>query len=224
MIRKNVAGQYLWAQINSAADGSALTSAASFHYDAGTYGAGSGTLTHRGGGLWRYALTQSETNVDAFGYQFAHAAGVAVGGTVCPEVHDATSGLPAVDVAYVAGTAASPAADPVNANVTSWKGDTPADLVGGRVAAVLASEVTLAAGTANAGGSGTSFAATVAGSTLSGTAGAYVGDQKVLFQAGALNGQGRPITGYTVSGGTATITVSPGFPAAPGAGDAFVIG
>jgi hypothetical protein len=111
MIRKNVSGQYLYAQLNSRTDGSALTTAVSINIDGGTYGAGAGTLTHRGAGLWRYALTQGETNVDSFGYQFTHATGVAVGGTVLPVPFSAGGMLSinveeygGVDVTFADGT------------------------------------------------------------------------------------------------------------------------
>lgn len=93
MIRKNVAGQYLYAQMNSRTDGSPLTTGVGFNYDAGTYGAGAGTLSHRGGGLWRYALTQGETNVNSFGYQFEHASGVVIGGGAFPTAADPTDAV-----------------------------------------------------------------------------------------------------------------------------------
>src|SRR6478672_6498946 len=81
MIIKNFPDQFIYAQINSKTTGAGLTSGVTFNYDAGTYGAGSNTPTHRGGGLWRVKLSQEETNVDSFGYQFLHTDALTVGGT-----------------------------------------------------------------------------------------------------------------------------------------------
>jgi hypothetical protein len=85
-------------------------------------------------------------------------------------------------------------------------------------------DVVLARGTVTTGTSATSFTATISGSTLDGTTGAYDG-QRLLFQSGTLSTNGRRITSYTVSGGTATFdfTGNP-FTGAPGAGDTFAIG
>jgi hypothetical protein len=95
----------------------------------------------------------------------------------------------------------------------------------GGVTATLDAEFILARGAVATGTSGTSFTATIAGSTLSAISGAYTSKQKLIFQSGSLASQGRPITGYTVSGGTATFdfTGNP-FTGAPGAGDTFAIG
>jgi hypothetical protein len=89
---------------------------------------------------------------------------------------------------------------------------------------ILNDDVVLARGTVTTGTSATSFTATIAGSTLSATSGAYDG-QRLLFQSGTLSTNGRRITSYTVSGGTATFdfTGNP-FTGAPGAGDTFTIG
>lgn len=79
-MKKNVAGQNIGAQLNSATDGSAITSAVSVLVtgDNGTQTAGAGTLTHKGNGSWNYAPTQAETNFDHIAFVFTHASGVNV--------------------------------------------------------------------------------------------------------------------------------------------------
>lgn len=64
-MRKNVAGQYVAFQMNSATDGSAVTSGTPTVYytiNGGTQGTGSGTAAHEGNGQWSYAPAQAETN------------------------------------------------------------------------------------------------------------------------------------------------------------------
>lgn len=90
--------------MNSRTDGSPLTSAVSVNVaSAGTYGAGAGTLTHRGSGMWEYVFTQGETNFSQFGYQFTRASGVDVSGTIVPTAADPTDaaafGLTRLDAA-----------------------------------------------------------------------------------------------------------------------------
>lgn len=92
MIQVNVPNQFLWTQVNSSVDGSPITSGVNFYYDAGTYRLGLGTILHRGNGLWRYQLTQAETDTDSFGYQFTHPSGIIVGGTVFTEFSEEVGG------------------------------------------------------------------------------------------------------------------------------------
>ena len=83
MFRKNVASQSVWAQMNSRSDGSPLTTGVAVNVaSAGAYAAGTGTLTHRGSGLWEYVFAQAETNYGIIAYQFTHSSGVDVGGTI----------------------------------------------------------------------------------------------------------------------------------------------
>jgi hypothetical protein len=66
-LKKNTAGQVVCFQMNSAADGSAVTSGTPTVYvlgDGGTQGSGGGSATHEGNGCWSYAPTQAETNYD----------------------------------------------------------------------------------------------------------------------------------------------------------------
>ena len=63
-MRKNIASQNVAAQVNSATDGTPLTTGVSVFVtiDGGTQGAGGGTTAHKGNGHWNYAPTQAETN------------------------------------------------------------------------------------------------------------------------------------------------------------------
>jgi len=64
-MKKNTAGQIVAFQMNSASDGSAITSGTPTVYytvDGGTQGTGSGSSTHEGNGQWSYAPAQAETN------------------------------------------------------------------------------------------------------------------------------------------------------------------
>ena len=91
MFRKNVASQNVYAQMNARADGAPLTTSVGINVDNGTtYGAGGGTLSHLGSGLWRYTFTQAETNYGIIGYQFTHASGVNLGGTIVTTAADPT--------------------------------------------------------------------------------------------------------------------------------------
>lgn len=79
MYRNNVASQAVFCQMNSRTDGSPLTSSVTVTVttgESGSQGASSGTLTHMGGGQWRYVPTQSEMNGAVVAVQFNHASGV----------------------------------------------------------------------------------------------------------------------------------------------------
>lgn len=72
-MKKNVAGQSIGAQLFSAIDGSAITSAASVFVqgDTGSQSAGAGSApTHRGNGFHTYEPTQAETNFDCVAFTF----------------------------------------------------------------------------------------------------------------------------------------------------------
>lgn len=74
-MRKNIAGQKIGAQMVSATDGSAFTSAVTVYVtgDAGTQAAGSvgsGACTHEGNGYHTYAPAKAETNYDLIGFTF----------------------------------------------------------------------------------------------------------------------------------------------------------
>lgn len=78
-MRKNVASQNVACQINSAVDGTPITSSVTIRVngDGGTQGAGGGTLTHEGNGAWNYVPTQAETNFAHVAFTFLHSTGVA---------------------------------------------------------------------------------------------------------------------------------------------------
>lgn len=74
-MKKNVASQKIGAQMVSATDGSAFTSAVIVYVtiDAGTQNAGSvggGACTHEGNGYHTYAPAQAESNGDLIGFTF----------------------------------------------------------------------------------------------------------------------------------------------------------
>jgi hypothetical protein len=104
MFRKNIASQAVYAQMNSRTDGSPLTSSVSINVDnSGGYASGGGTLSHLGNGFWKYTFTQAETNYNAWGFQFTHASGVNIGGTIVATAADPTDatafGLSRIDAA-----------------------------------------------------------------------------------------------------------------------------
>jgi hypothetical protein len=90
--------------MNSRTDGSPLTSSVSINVDnSGGYASGGGTLSHLGNGFWKYTFTQAETNYNAWGFQFTHASGVNIGGTIVATAADPTDatafGLSRIDAA-----------------------------------------------------------------------------------------------------------------------------
>ena len=80
-MKKNVASQVVSAVVVSATDGSAVTASVSVTVtgDAGTQGAGGGTLVHEGGGEWSYVPTQAETNFDHIMFKFSATGAIPVG-------------------------------------------------------------------------------------------------------------------------------------------------
>lgn len=74
-MKKNVAGQFVQADLVAKADGSAVTSGTTTVYvsgDGGAQAAGAGAVTHKGNGAWQYAPTQAETNYDHVAYTFVN--------------------------------------------------------------------------------------------------------------------------------------------------------
>jgi hypothetical protein len=119
-MKKNVAGQFAPSvNLVSAADGSALTTAATIHVtlDNGTPAAGGGTLAYVANRGWSYAPTQAETNADKLTFFYGHAS--AVGGGVSatvypsfPQTGDAfTRALNDLDAAGIRAALGLPAAD-----------------------------------------------------------------------------------------------------------------
>jgi len=74
-MKKNVSGQKIGCQMNSATDGSAFTGSVTVYVtgDAGTQAVGSvgaGACTHEGNGYHTYAPAQAETNYDLVAFTF----------------------------------------------------------------------------------------------------------------------------------------------------------
>jgi hypothetical protein len=131
-MRKNVASQVICAQLNSATDGSAVTSGSTTVYvtgDAGTQGTGSGTVTHKGQGCWSYVPTQAETNYNHVAFTFANATAISQTVqvyTISFDPHDAAGlGLSRLDAA-------------VTTRASQASLDTLDDFVDTEVAAILA--------------------------------------------------------------------------------------
>lgn len=142
-MKKNVAGQYICAQLVSATDGSAVTSGTTTVYvlgDGGTQGTGSGTVTHEGQGCWSYAPSQAETNYDHVAYTFVNTS--AVSATVqtyptFPQTGDSFARMGA------------PAGASISADIAGVQSDTndiqtriPAALVSGRIDASVGAMAT----------------------------------------------------------------------------------
>src|SRR5688572_20715663 len=121
-MKKNVASQTVSAVVVSATDGSPVTAsvAVTVTGDAGTQGAGGGTLAHEGGGEWSYIPTQAETNFDHIMFKFSAAGAISVGiqvYTTFPQTGDNFARLGA------------PAGASVSADIAAVKTDTAAILV-----------------------------------------------------------------------------------------------
>lgn len=142
-MKKNVAGQYICAQLVSATDGSAVTSGTTTVYvlgDGGTQGTGGGTVTHEGQGCWSYAPSQAETNYDHVAYTFVNTS--AVSATVqtyptFPQTGDSFARMGA------------PAGASISADIAGVQSDTndiqtriPAALVSGRIDASVGAMAT----------------------------------------------------------------------------------
>lgn len=142
-MKKNVAGQYICAQLVSATDGSAVTSGTTTVYvlgDGGTQGTGGGTVAHEGQGCWSYAPSQAETNYDHVAFTFTNTSAVSV--TVqtyptFPQTGDSFARLGA------------PAGASISADIAGVQSDTndiqtriPAALVSGRIDASVGAMAT----------------------------------------------------------------------------------
>lgn len=142
-MKKNVAGQYICAQLVSATDGSAVTSGTTTVYvlgDGGTQGTGGGTVAHEGQGCWSYAPSQAETNYDHVAFTFVNTS--AVSATVqtyptFPQTGDSFARLGA------------PVGASISADVAGVQSDTndiqtriPAALVSGRIDASVGAMAT----------------------------------------------------------------------------------
>lgn len=90
-MRKNVASQFIAAQLINKSTGASVTSGTCTVYvtkDGGTQTAGSGTVTHEGNGEYSYAPTQAETNATHVAFTWTHTDAVAVTINVYPVAYD----------------------------------------------------------------------------------------------------------------------------------------
>ena len=106
-MRRNVASQYVGAQMITAADGTAFTSTVTVYVtgDAGTQAlgsVGSGVCTHEGNGFHTYAPAQAETNYTHVAFTFIGTGAVPATVQIYPTAYDASG---RVDVGAVGGTA-----------------------------------------------------------------------------------------------------------------------
>jgi hypothetical protein len=86
----NTASQYVTAQLVSS-DGTVVTSGTTTVYvtkDAGSQDSGSGTVTHKGNGLWHYAAAQADTNAGHVSFTFVNSSAVTVSVHYDPVVLD----------------------------------------------------------------------------------------------------------------------------------------
>jgi len=106
-MRRNVAGQFIGAQMVTAADGTAFTSTVTVYVtvDNGTQAlgsVGSGVCTHEGNGYHSYAPSQGETNGTNIAFTFIGTGAIPATVQVFPTVYDASG---RADIGAVNGTA-----------------------------------------------------------------------------------------------------------------------
>jgi hypothetical protein len=126
-MRRNVAGQFVGAQMITASDGSAFTGAVTVSVtgDAGTQAAGSvgsGACAHEGNGFHTYAPAQAETNYTHVAFTFTGTGAVPVTVQIYPVSYDASGRL---DVGMFGGTAGTfsggrPEVNTTHAAGTAW--------------------------------------------------------------------------------------------------------
>lgn len=132
-MRKNTAGQHIAFQMNSATDGSAVTSGTPTVYytiDGGTQATGGGTSTHEGNGQWSYAPAQAETNGNHVAFTMAISGAISQTVNAYPLSTDLqTTSTPTVNTTQIEG---SDATDQINAAcdtaLTDYDAVVPADL------------------------------------------------------------------------------------------------
>lgn len=139
-MKKNVASQTIGAQMVSATDGSAFTGTVSCFVtgDAGTQGAGGGSVVHEGNGYHSYSPTQAETNYDHIAFTFTGSG--AVPATVQVYTDFPQSGDSFARLGAPAGASVSADVAAVKTQTSAIETDTqdiqsrlPAALVSGRI-------------------------------------------------------------------------------------------
>lgn len=147
MLRKNVAGQFLYIVAVKASDGTALTGATISGYrsiDGAAQAAITGTITELANGQYKVALSQADTNGNNIGFLFTATSMIPVGYTVITTAADPTDavrfGLTALPNANAGANGGLPTGD-ANARVAVQVGTGAGQInsSGGKVPATLAS-------------------------------------------------------------------------------------
>ena len=132
----NVAGQFISAVMTTISDGSPFTGTVTttVTIDGGTQTAGSGTVTHEGGGEHSYALTQAETNGAHIAVKFTGTGALSAliqTYTFFPQTVDNATGIAAIPTTPMRGTDSALLAASINLTggavdtVTTLTGQTP---------------------------------------------------------------------------------------------------
>lgn len=106
-MRRNVAGQFVCAELISKTSGDAITTGTTTVYvtgDAGTQGVGSvgsGAATHEGNGLWSYAPSQAETNYTNVCFTFVNTNAINANVQLYPVAYDSSGQFTGVNVGSV---------------------------------------------------------------------------------------------------------------------------
>lgn len=126
-MRRNVAGQFIGAQMITAADGTAFTGSVTVSVtgDAGTQATGSvgsGACTHEGNGFHTYAPAQAETNYTHVAFTFTGTGAIPATVQIYPTSYDASGRM---DVGMFGGTAGTfssgrPEVNTTHAAGTAW--------------------------------------------------------------------------------------------------------
>lgn len=199
-MKKNVAGQVVGVQMNSATDGSAFTGSVtvSVTVDGGvqaTGSVGSGACTHEGNGYHTYLPAQAETNGDLLAFTFT-------GTGAIPRTVQSYTSFPQTGDSYA--RIGAPAGASISADVAGVQSDTndiqtrlPAALVSGRmdssVGAMAANVLTAAATAADF---GAEMATAIWTDTVAGNYTVALSIGKSIMNGVAL-GTGLTINGYT---------------------------
>ena len=210
---KNTAGQKVGAQLVTATDGSAFTSAVTVEVtlDAGTQATGTvgaGACTHEGNGYHTYAPSQAETNGDLVAFTFHGTGAIAVTVQVYTRAGDAFSRLGAPAGASVSSDIAAVKVDSAAILVdtgTTLDGRLPAALVSGRMDAsvgAMAANVLTATAIAADAITDAKVASDVTIASVTGSVGSVVG------AVGSVTGSVGSVTGAVGSVGAGGITAA----------------
>lgn len=126
-MRRNVAGQFVGAQMITAADGTAFTGSVTVYVtgNAGTQAVGSvgsGACTHEGNGFHTYAPAQAETNYTHVAFTFIGTGAIPATVQIYPTAYDANgrADLGAISGSAVSTSSAQLGVNVVNAAGTAW--------------------------------------------------------------------------------------------------------